>query len=391
MKNQILALALLAACGDNNDPIAMPDAGTAVDSSIDAPPAPIRAVVVAGDFMTAPGVLSVLDLETRTVTMNAGPAMAVGKDPVLRKFGNELFIINRAENNITILDADDLSLVEQIGTGAGTNPQDVAVVGTKLFVATYENKGMVELTRGSTTAVEIDLGADDTDGKPNCNSVYLAAGKLYVACELLDGNFAPRGPGKVYVVDPSTRGITSTLTLSSVNPFGLFEQIPEFAPHAGDLVIPTVNFADNGGCVERITTGNTPAAAGCMVTNTAMGNFAGRVDFYAPQFTGPVNGSAIAIPQVMYAVVPRTDFMGSNLRIMDLADNTVRADAVNPSTQALVDVAACPDDRLVVSDAAASPTAGAGGLRVYRGSLEQTTAALPVGLKPSSSHGLVCY
>jgi len=33
----------------------------------------------------------------------------------------------------------------------------------------------------------------------------------------------------------------------------------------------------------------------------------------------------------------------------------------------------------------------ANGLRVYEGATEQTPAALPVGLRPSSPHGLACY
>ncbi len=383
--------ACIAACGDNIEPLGPP-----VDSGIDAAPARIRAVVVtpSNNFTPGqPGILSVLDLATSTVTIGAGPAMAVGSDPVLRKHGDELFIINRAENNITILDAADLHLVEQLGTGANTNPQDVAVVGDKLFVATFGNKGMIMLTRGSTATLELDLGADDPDGKPNCHSVFRVGNDLYVSCELLDDtnvNLPPRGMGKVYVVDPAMRMIKHTVTLANANPFGFLEQLPEHAPNAGDLVIPSVNFATGAGCVERIAVGANAASAGCMVTNAQLGNFASRVDFYAPEFTGPVTGSAIVIPQVMFAVVPKPTFDGSNLRRLYLADDTLDTESVNPSTQSIVDVVVCPNNGgLVMSDAPASPTAGAGGLRIY--APNDTSAPLPVGLKPASSHGLVCY
>lgn len=389
--NKIIALTLFAAaCGDNIDP-----PGPPVDSGIDAAAAKIRAIVVtpSNNFTPGqPGILSVLDLETKTVTMGAGPAMAVGSDPVLRKIGAELFIINRAENNITILDAVDLHLVEQIGTGAGTNPQDVAVIGNKLYVPTFGNKGMVELTRGSTTALEYDLGTGDPDGKPNCHSIYRVNSDLYVSCELLDDtnvNLPPRGMGKVYVVDPATRMIRKTITLANANPFGLMEQLPEHAPNAGDLVIASVNFATGAGCVERITIGSNAASAGCLVTNAQLGNFASRVEFYAPEFTGPVNGAAIVIPQVMYAVVPKPTFDGSDLRRWSFSDTTLDPAPVNGSTQSIVDVAVCPDGAIVMSDAPSSPTAGAGGLRVY--APNDTSAPLAVGLKPSSSHGLVCY
>jgi len=386
-----IALALFtAACGDNVDP-----PGAPVDSSLDAAPAQIRAVVVtpSNNFTPGqPGILSVLDLTTRVVTMGAGPAMAVGSDPVLRKFGDELFIINRAENNITILDAGDLHLVEQLGTGAGSNPQDVAVIGNKLYVATFGNKGMIEMTRGSTTTVEYDLGVGDPDGKPNCHSVYRVNSDLYVSCELLDdtnANLPPRGMGKVHVVDPATRMIRTTITLANANPFGLIEQIPQFAPNAGDLVIPSVNFATGAGCVERVAVGTSAASAGCMVTNAQLGNFASRVEFYAPEFTGPVTGTAIVVPQVMYAVVPKPTFDGSDLRRWSFSDATLEPTPVNGTTQSIVDVAVCPSGEVVMSEAPSSPTAGAGGLRVYAPS--DTSAPLPVGLKPASSHGLVCY
>ena len=126
----VLSLSLFAcvACGDNRlVPIDAPPP--------DGPPAAPRAVVVAGDFTHGdPGVMSVVDLGTLTITNNVAPQGAVDSDPMLRKFGNELFVINRSDNNITILKASDFSLVEQIATGDNSNPQDVAVVGDKLFV-----------------------------------------------------------------------------------------------------------------------------------------------------------------------------------------------------------------------------------------------------------------
>lgn len=388
---KILALALFAAaCGDNIGPATPP-----ADSSLDAAPAQVRAIVVtpSNNFTPGqPGILSVLDLQTRTITMGAGPAMAVGSDPMLRKIGDELFIINRAENNITILDAGDLHLVEQISTGAGTNPQDVAVIGNKLYVATFGNKGMVELTRGTTTTLEYDLGVGDPDGKPNCHSVYRVNTDLYVSCELLDdtnANLPPRGVGKIYVVDSTSRLIKRTITLANVNPFGLLEQIPEHAPNAGDLVVPTINFGTGAGCVERITVGASAASAGCMVTNAQLGNFTSRVEFYAPPFGGPVAGSAIVIPQVMYAVVPKPTFDGSDLRLWSFSTATLEPTPVNASTQSIGDVAVCPGGEVVMAEAPSSPTAGAGGLRVY--APNDTSAPLPVGLKPASSHGLVCY
>src|ERR1051325_10688493 len=125
----LVALSLIA-CGDNGR--ALPDAGSL---------GPSLAVVVAGDFTPGhPGILTALNTGSLEVRQNAGPAMAVGSDPILRHAGRDLLIINRNENNVTILDDRTLVFKEQLGTGDGSNPQDVAAVGDKLYVATFQGK-----------------------------------------------------------------------------------------------------------------------------------------------------------------------------------------------------------------------------------------------------------
>lgn len=370
MKHHLsLAVLLLAACGDGS-PDPQHDAG------VDAGAAPVRAVVVAGDFNAgSPGVLSVVDIERRTVMQNVGPAMAVDHDPVLRKHGDELFVVGRGLNNVTILDAADFSFLEQLSTGAGTNPQDVAVVDDQLFVATFLGKGLVALRRGSSEITEIDLSADDPDGVPNCNSVYPVDGRLFVACELLDESFAPRGPGKVYVVDAASHEVVTTVTLTTANPINLLERLPAGAPHAGDLVIGTIVFASGAGCVERITTSATPTAAGCLVDNTALGGYAARVGYRA----GDPDGA-------LWLVVSQPDF-STVVRTYDPSEDAV-SEPVSRAGQSPLDLAICPDGHVVVSDA---PFGGSGGLRIYDGATELTTSPLAIGLNPASVAGLACY
>jgi len=373
----------LAACGDNHG--AAPDAAPPVDAASGPP----RAVVVAGDFGPGhPGVLSTLDPATLTVMTNVGPALAVGDDPILRHFGGELFIVNRNDgNNITILDDQTLALEEQLGTGASTNPQDVAVRGQNLYVATFGGKGLVMLTRGQTTVTTIDLSQDDPDGKPNCNSVYLVGSDLYVSCGLLDdaNKFVPRGPGKVYVVDTATNAIKTTLTLSTKNPFGVFEQIPATArvdENPGDLLMPTVLFADGSGCVERIATGGAaPSAAGCvpmMMNTTDLKGYASRIGFLIDK---------VAAAEITWLATPTT-FPKADLRAYDMPSGALWPRPLNPSTEAIGDLAVCPGGEIVVADT----TMNASGLRVYNiEAAELTKAALPIGLPPGSTHGIVCY
>jgi hypothetical protein len=370
----------LAACGDNFR--AAPDAGP-----VDAPTGPPRAVVVAGDTMKGGlGVLSTLDPATGVVRINVGPAMAVGTDPVLRHIGSELLIINRAENNITILDDQTLALKEQLGTGASSNPQDVAVLGDKLYVPTLNTAGVTVLTRGSTALAMIDLSADDpVDQTPDCNSVYLVGTELYVSCGRLDStnNFIAEGLGLVHVIDTTTNAVKTTLMLSHKNPIGLFERVPGTGTNGGDLLIPTSeDFATAPGCVERVTPGTAPAAAGCLVDNAMLvdsmppGGFASRIE---PEVDNGV--------QIIWTAVSVTDFMHANLRAFDMSLSALWAGPLNPPSEVIVDVTHCPSGEVILVDS----TKNANGLRIYNGATEKTTAALPIGKDLFSAHGLVCY
>jgi hypothetical protein len=343
--------------------------------------AALRAVVVAGDFTAGdPGVLSTLDVPRREVRTNAGPALAIGDDPVLRHVGHELFIVNRADgNNVTVLDDQTLALVEQLGTGNGTNPQDVAVVGDRLYVPTYDTAGVTVVNRGTGDTRVIDLSADDPDGRPNCESVYRVGTDVYVACQLLDENFAPRGLGKVYVIDTATDAVRASMTLGHPNPFSLLEQVPAGAPHAGDLVVGTVLFSDNTGCVELVVPGVAPSAPGCLVDNAALGGYASRIGFQVDT-TG-----AAAVFVVPAPFVPDQP-LRSDLRPLALSGTAV-APALNSPGELVNDAAVCPSGAIVVADT----TFGASGLRVFAAGSEQTTAVLDTGMSPGSTHGLDCF
>jgi hypothetical protein len=377
MTKLLPVILLAAACGDNHD---LPDAQV-IDPNADAATHVVRAVVVAGDFVPGhPGVMSTLEIETRTMTMNVAPPGAIGEDPVLRHKGNELFVVNRASgNNVTILNASTFALVEQLGTGAGSNPQDVVAIGDKLFVATLGNKGAVMLSRNSTAVTEIDLSADDPDGKPNCNSVFLAGNNVFISCGLLDDtnvNLPPRGPGKVYVVNPTTGIVSRSFTLTTKNPIALFEQIPLDQPHGGDLLLPTIDFSTGAGCVERIVTSGTIGSIGCMVDNSSLGGFA-----FASRIAFDGSHARLAV----------SDYPKGNVRDYDLTAGTLGTAAMTASTQVVSDLAECPGGEMVVADNPPPPSTATNGLRLYVGTVEKTTAALPVGLKPSSSHGIACY
>jgi YVTN family beta-propeller protein len=375
-----LLLVLLAACGDNQD---KPDAGPTGDSGTsDARVAMPRAIAAAGDF-GSPGVgtLAKLDITSLEVTQNVVPGAALG-DPVLREIDGKLYVINRyGSNAITILDAKTLALEDQISTGLNSNPQDVAVVGDKLYVPALGTTGVVVITRGSPTQTTIDLSGLDTvganDGMPECVSAIAVGTAVYVACGVLD-SFASVEPGKVAIIDSTTDTLLETITLNYGNPYGFFVATPPASTYVGDLLIETApSLTDyTTGCLERVSTA-TPHTAACGLSNTELAGFANKL---AIDDTG---GN-------LYIAVGTYDASFSNptgkLRSFDLHSGMLATQPLSNTSELIVDVAACPGGNIVATD----QTLNAGGLRVWKkNGSERTTTALSIGLPPTTN-ALVC-
>ncbi|MBZ0233035.1 MAG: hypothetical protein K8M05_11955 [Deltaproteobacteria bacterium] len=371
---------LAAACGEDENILPSVDAPAVdVDASVDADPSPRpTAVVVTGDFSVT-GVLSTIDVATGTVTPNALAGVA-GGEPWIRRIGGELFIVNRAGgNNVTIVGGSPLGFVDQFGTGAGTNPQDVAVVGNKLYVPVFDGMGglrVIDRTTRMITSVTIDVDPDDV---PNCVSAYAVGDRVFVACDLFDANFVPRGPGKIAVIDTTDDSVETTFDLGSANPFGRFVRSPEGSMFGGDLLIPTVPDLRNytNGCLERVSVGATPAANGCAVTNATLAAYVAAVDV-AP------DGATLWLA----AIALNSDFSNNfgRLRPIDLSNGTLGAE-ISVTGQLISSVAACPGGHVVAADI----TFGASGIRIYRDGTEQTTAPLDVGRPVNGPNGIVCY
>ncbi|HEY1816854.1 MAG TPA: DUF5074 domain-containing protein [Kofleriaceae bacterium] len=373
-----VSILAIAACGDNKNKSA-PDAAA---GSIDAPMADAqttpRAIVVApsADFKTPPGIMSELDVASRHVTQNLA-AGEVGADPFLRNYGGFLYIINRdGGDNITIVDATTLAFVSQIATGTSSNPQDVAVVGDKLYVPVLGGSGVAVLSQSQQTmtgAIDLNAATGETDGFPDCVSAYTVGTDVYVACDIYnESTFANEGNGKIVVIDSTTDTVRTTITLDVENPQNEFQQLPD-----GDLVI-SAEPLDSGsdemtGCVARITPGATPTQA-CLLHNTDL--------------DGIVDAMAIspAPNPMLYITVTSFDFSASSLSTWDMAA-AMPTNGVSPASEFITDVAACPDGTMIVAD----QTMAAPGLRLYKGSTELTTAALPFGLAPGDGNDMTCY
>jgi hypothetical protein len=368
------SLTLLAACGDNDEFI--PDDHEAPDASVEdpdgaAPVEPGKVAVVAGDF-GATGVLSTVEAPSMTLTPNAVAGVA-SPDPLIRRVGDELFIVNRfGGHNVTIVDATTLTLVDQIATGDGSNPQDVAVAGDKLYVPVYGGAGVAVIDRADSNALTtIDLAdLDANDDLPNCQSAYTVGTRVFVTCQLLDG-FAVAGPGKVVVIDSADDSVETSFDLPTPNPQGMLQAI------GADLYVSGYDYADTTtGCLAKITTGATPAAS-CVVDNA---DTAGWINHIAA-----ADGVVFAAVNWSIATPPYAE---GSLHTVDLATGALGASLLG-TDDVPRDLAACGDFLFLVDKAT-----GVDGLRVFQidaGALdEQTSAAMDIGLPPGIGDGIAC-
>ena len=373
-RSVVLAFVLLAACGDDTHV----DPGPA-----DAAPGTMtqQALVVSGDFdMT--GLMSKLDLSTMQMTQNIGGIGAVSGDPVIRHIGSRIYVVNRSGgSSITVFDANTLTFLDQYGTGGNSNPQDVAVVGTSLYVPALGTAGVVKIDTVTLAIKTIDLAPLDQDGHPDCVSAYAVGTKVFVACGTLDEFFSPRGPGSVVVLDATTDEVTTTITLPTPNPYNFIVQSPESSVFGGDLLIPLLpSFTDySTGCIARISTGAAPAATCATgLTNAEVGGTVVHMDV---AHDGSMLWMAVGTLQ------PDFSNPTGSLKGFDLESGSLWDAPVSPSTQMIQYLAACPDGSVVVADG----TFGESGLRVYKETAEVTSAPIAIGLPPTFGNAVVCY
>jgi len=341
---------LLAGCSGDSASNA-PDAGDGeclcdAASQPDAAPPTSTIVAVSGDY-NGNGVLTTISVPSMEVTVNA-VAGVVGGDPVVRAHGDRLVILDRfGGDTVTILNRD-LSLAGQVSTGAGSNPQDTAIIGDTLYVAAFDAAGVLvfdltNLDAGIQNTLDL-ASLDAADDVPDCNSLFAVGTRLFVSCQILDRTtFAPRGNGKVAVLDTTDDSLETVLNLSSSNPTAQFAQTA-----TGDLVFSTAPGAifgasNDAGCVERITTSGTPALAGCMTSNADLNAYPKQV---LPQ------GDSVLFVNVV-------DFTTADLR--EVTGTTVSTKALPGLGTNVSNLSACPTGQLVVDD----NTTGARGLRVF--------------------------
>ncbi|HTE52857.1 MAG TPA: hypothetical protein VK698_18515 [Kofleriaceae bacterium] len=378
----------LAGLGDGGGGGTLTDAAPGADAAPGGDAAPVDGSItgatgfaVATDYATA-GVATTVSIPGLEVTTNAVEGVA-STDPVVRRIGDRLYIVNRfGQDNVTVLDAGDLSLVGQISTGPGSNPQDVAVVGDLLFVAAFGGPGLVviDITRPDDGVIEtIDLsGLDPDDGLPNCGTVAAVGDRVVAVCGVLDdANFlTPRGPGVAAIIDPAGRAAVDTVTMTQIRPLGLAQVMGGAEPALLVATVADFSDLDGDGCVERITVGEGGGASACLVDNADLGGF---VSALAWDEAGDRLWMTVTTSFDENDFGPHGDLVSTSGEGGDL-QRAALAEEVRP-----MDLALCPSGHLIVSDATR-------GVRVLApGAAEElTSAALDIGLPPVSN-GLACH
>jgi hypothetical protein len=131
------------------------------------------------------------------------------------------------------------------------------------------------------------------------------------------------------------------------------------------------------GCLARIRTTAIPAVTGCVVRNADLGAYVNRAAVSA-------DGARVWVAAALYA--PDFSSQTGVLRAHDLGRGALAA-PISAAQELILDVATCPDGRVVTGDS----KAGASGLRVFLDGNEETTAPIDIGRPTGGGNGLVCW
>ncbi len=384
----ILGASLAVACGDDDTtgtvpggdaeaPDAGPDSPDGDTETPDADPtADDTATVVALGASEGVGITSTIGIRSLYVRQDVAQGVADG-DPTVRHVGDEIYVLNQSQDNVTILD-EDLELVNQFSLDGYRNPHDVVVHGDSIYVSAYDSEGVVVLDRTdpSADAELIDLSEiDGEDNIPDCSAMHLVGDTLLVACQRLerdpdDENVCcePRGPGVIAMIDTDDNSF-ETLEMDAENPFSRFVATPDDGPLGGDLLISSVEGFDGTGCVERVSLEPEPTSE-CFLDHGDAGGWVGSL---------AVDGSTV------WLVTAGLD--GNAVVPYDTAAEDY-GEPLTPDDQSPTELAICPDGEIVVAD---KPFEEAQGIRLYADGEEITEAPLDIGAEPVFANGLACF
>ncbi len=208
---------------------------------------------VTSDYKT--GSYSVHGIDTEFTSNGIEP---IHSDAAVRYLGgNDIFIINRLHrDNLQVVDKHNLKTVLQVAFPALSNPYDVALKDSLIYVAYYALAKIGIYRQGDgAPAGEIDISAyaDTSDHLPETSALKFVKGDLYAVLENLDTKhgYVPL-TAKLLKIDVSAKTVKASVDLPYGNPAGITWDSAEgriYVPCRGEYSNPDYSPKADGGIV----------------------------------------------------------------------------------------------------------------------------------------------
>lgn len=273
--------------------------GCAPDEGTD-PLAGRAALVITTDFQT--GSYSAVRLTDHKVVSNIE---VIHQDATCRFdpwTGLPLIVARLGADAVDVIDPQQSwQVVGEYSVGAGTNPQDIAVVSAeRAYVSRLQDPALLVVHPLTGAQIdEIDLSAyADADGLAEPAGLLHVEGKVYALLLLLE-NMVETGTSSLLVIDGASGEVEDSFELSASNPAGRLRM----SEGVGELVIVEVGaFGDHeDGCIETFD----PVSgelSGPLVTEAELG--------------GDLVDAVIASADKGYAVIGETLGAEGNTRVV---------------------------------------------------------------------------
>jgi hypothetical protein len=135
------------------------------------------------------GALSSMDIDSPwNTSIEVAPA---GPNAILREFYGQLYLVNRSQARIDLLDKETLLPIKTFATGSGTEPRDILVINKRLALITDYNGTNLLLLNLASGEIRpfIDLSFySDEDGFPEMNMMERIGNKVYIQIQRWNRN-----------------------------------------------------------------------------------------------------------------------------------------------------------------------------------------------------------
>ncbi|HOK40911.1 MAG TPA: hypothetical protein PLD27_07735, partial [bacterium] len=154
------------------------------------------------------GAVAVVNLDNiSNVVFNAA---LTSNDNDIKYYDNKLFILNRSEDNIQIIDATNYKTIKQYNIGgAYSNPHDIVFTSSSIAYVCFNSKNFISKIN-PLTGVLYDtfsllpfVASNDSDNNPEATRMQKINNKLFILMQSLDTNnwWTPTGYSRIAVFD----------------------------------------------------------------------------------------------------------------------------------------------------------------------------------------------